>query len=63
MRARPLEQKGQLIKDFSKFAMDKFCEGEFKPVIDKVFPMTEVKEAHEYMEDKKNKGKIVLKVL
>ena len=63
MRARPLEQKGQLVKDFSKFALDKFREGEFKPVVDKVFPIMEVKEAHEYMEGKKNKGKIILKVL
>ncbi len=34
--------------------------GAIKPVIDKVFPVEQVKEAHKYIEDRKTKGKIVL---
>ncbi len=38
-------------------------EGTFKPVIDKVFPLEAAKEAHQHMLDRKNFGKIVLKIV
>ena len=60
MRARPLEYKKRIVADFSDFAGDKFASGELKPIIDKHFKLSEAAQAHEYMEAKKNKGKIVL---
>src|SRR5690606_6781000 len=37
-------------------------QGAFKPVVDKVFPLEEAAAAQQHMEDRKNFGKIVLKV-
>jgi NADPH:quinone reductase-like Zn-dependent oxidoreductase len=39
-----------------------FKKGELKPIVDRVFPIAEVQEAHRYMEANKNIGKIVLSV-
>jgi NADPH:quinone reductase-like Zn-dependent oxidoreductase len=36
--------------------------GRVKPVVDKVFPLTEARQAHEYLALKKQFGKVVLKV-
>lgn len=60
MRARPRQFKEKIVAEFTAFAGDKFETGEMKPIIDKQFKLSECKEAHEYMEAKKNKGKIVL---
>ena len=60
MRARPKQFKEKIVAEFTAFAGDKFDTGEMKPIIDKQFKLSECKEAHEYMEAKKNKGKIVL---
>lgn len=62
MRARPREYKEKIVREFSQFAGNKFETGELKPIIDKTFKLSEAKEAHQYMEAKKNKGKIVLVV-
>ena len=60
MRARPREYKEKIVREFSQFAGDQFETGELKPIIDKTFTLSDAKEAHQYMEAKKNKGKIVL---
>ncbi len=60
MRARPQAFKEEIVANFTSFAGDKFSTGELKPIIDKQFQLSDAKEAHEYMEAKKNKGKIVL---
>ena len=62
LRARSLDYKIQLTKDFSAFALPKFASGELQPVVDSVYDWTEVAEAHRYMERNMNKGKIILKV-
>ena len=62
LRARPLDYKIALTKDFSNFAMPLFNQGQLKPVIDSVFDWTEVVKAHQYMEANRNIGKIVLKI-
>ena len=33
-----------------------------KPVVDKVFPFNEIRKAHEYLESRKNFGKVVIKI-
>jgi len=35
-------------------------DGKLKPVIDKVFPFTEAAQAHEYIQARKNLGKVLL---
>ena len=36
------------------------CEGRVKPVVDRVFPVSQVRAAHEYVESRKAFGKVVL---
>lgn len=60
MRARPKQYKEKIVREFSEFAGSKFETGELKPIIDKTYKLSQAMEAHQYMEAKKNKGKIVL---
>lgn len=60
LRARKIEYKERLIQDFKSQFLDKFTTQELKPVIDKVFDWSDVIQAHQYMEDNKNMGKIIL---
>ncbi len=62
LRARPLDYKIALTKDFRLFAWDAFATGDLKPIVDSVYDWNEVAEAHRYMESNENKGKIVLKI-
>jgi NADPH:quinone reductase-like Zn-dependent oxidoreductase len=38
------------------------ADGRLKPVVDKVFPLAEARQAHEYLAQKKQFGKVVLKI-
>ena len=60
LRARPREQKEEIVKSFTKFAIGKLESGEFKPQVDTSFPLAEASSAHEHMAAAKNKGKIIL---
>lgn len=62
LRARTLNYKMGLTKDFSDFAMKRFATGSLKPVIDSIYSWTDVRAAHSYMESNKNKGKIILTI-
>lgn len=61
LRSRTDEYKIKLTKEFFSFAMPLFQERKLKPVIDKIFPITDVQAAHQYMQENRNKGKIVLR--
>ncbi|GGH77069.1 putative PIG3 family NAD(P)H quinone oxidoreductase [Pullulanibacillus pueri] len=60
LRSRSLEYKERLTDEFAIWALPLFKAGKITPVVDRVFPIEKVKEAHEYMEANKNIGKIVL---
>lgn len=60
LRARDLAYKIRLTRDFLAFAGNKFETGNLKPVIDSIFGLSEVREAHQRMEANLNSGKIVL---
>jgi len=62
LRARTLEYKIGLTKDFSDYALPKFENGELQPVIDSIFDWKDVVNAHRKMEANLNSGKIILKV-
>lgn len=62
LRARTLEYKIGLTRDFINFALSKFENGALKPVIDTIMDWTQVVEAHQLMESNKNSGKIILNV-
>ncbi|UOQ46645.1 NAD(P)H-quinone oxidoreductase [Gracilibacillus caseinilyticus] len=54
--------KAELSDDFLKKTSEYFEDKSIKPVVDQVFPIEEVADAHRHMESNKNIGKIILKV-
>jgi NADPH:quinone reductase-like Zn-dependent oxidoreductase len=60
LRGRPLEEKATLIQAFAHRIVPLFASEILVPVIDRVFPLEEVSQAHELMESNTNFGKIVL---
>ena len=40
--------------------MDKIKDGRYTPMVDKVFPMEDIRDAHEYLEHRKQMGKVVV---
>uniref|UniRef100_A0A7S4HZX1 Enoyl reductase (ER) domain-containing protein n=1 Tax=Vannella robusta TaxID=1487602 RepID=A0A7S4HZX1_9EUKA len=60
LRARDLQYKEKLAAAIRDYCLPKILDGSFKIFIDREFPVGEIKEAHEYMEANKNKGKIVI---
>lgn len=61
LRARPLEEKIALARDFATHAIPLFEAGLLKPVIDRVMLFAEIRAAHELMESNATFGKIVLR--
>jgi putative PIG3 family NAD(P)H quinone oxidoreductase len=62
LRSRPREYKTRLNREFASFALPLLEQGTLRPVIDRVFPWEEVREAHRYMEQNKNIGKVVMRL-
>jgi len=62
LRSRPVSEKGEIATEFVRRAMPKFADRTIVPIIEKVFPIDQVAEAHSMMEQDKHFGKIVLKV-
>lgn len=62
LRSRPIEQKIQLTQEIAKHVMPGFSRGILRPVVDRVMPFEEIADAHRYMEDNRNFGKIILRV-
>jgi NADPH:quinone reductase len=60
LRARPLEEKISLAREFSLRAIPLFAEGKLRPVIDRVVPFSDIRSAHEAMAANETFGKIVL---
>lgn len=56
------EYKKDLTKEFVNVAMPLFEQGKIKPIVDKVFPLEEIQDAHRHMEANKNLGKIIVRV-
>lgn len=61
LRARPLEEKIALARDFAAHAIPLFEAGRLKPVIDHVVPFAEIRAAHDLMESNETFGKLVLR--
>lgn len=58
LRSRDEDYQGKL-RDRLETYCPEFGSGKFKIIVDKVLPWEEIQEAHKYMEDAKNTGKIV----
>jgi tumor protein p53-inducible protein 3 len=62
LRSRSVEDKIALTKEFTDFAMPRFMDGRLRPIIDSIWDMEQVEEAHAYMESNKNTGKIIMQI-
>ncbi|HJU54077.1 MAG TPA: NAD(P)H-quinone oxidoreductase [Pyrinomonadaceae bacterium] len=62
LRARSVEEKAEATRRFAAHVVPLLERGTVRPVIDKVYSMDEVREAHERLESNASFGKIVLKI-
>lgn len=62
LRRTPLPQKTALTHAFMEFALPRFEQDTLRPVIDRVYALSQAAEAHRYMETNANIGKIILRV-
>jgi putative PIG3 family NAD(P)H quinone oxidoreductase len=62
LRSRPVSEKGEIVAEFTRRALPKFADRTIVPIIEKVFPLDQIVEAHRMMEEDKHFGKIVLKI-
>ena len=63
MRPQSIDEKIAITQRFADRWLPELKRGVLKPVIDSVFPLAEVRQAHAYMEANRNFGKIILKVI
>jgi NADPH:quinone reductase len=61
LRARPLEEKIVLAREFAERGVPLFESGALKPVVDRVFSFDQIRDAHKLMESNATFGKIVLR--
>ena len=62
LRARPLEEKIAVTRQFEAEILPHFDLGTLRPVIDRRFTLDEIADAHRYMESNANFGKILIGV-
>ena len=62
LRTRTLADKIDITRRFQENWLPLLTAGRIKPIIDCRFPLEQAAEAHHYMEDNKNFGKIILEV-
>lgn len=62
LRSRPVAEKGEIVAEFTRRALPKFADRTIVPIIEKVFSIDQVADAHRMMEEDKHFGKIVLRI-
>lgn len=62
MRPRSIAEKAQIARDLEAHVWPLLAGGEVKVIVDRVFPFTQVAEAHRYLEAGAHIGKVILKV-
>ena len=62
LRSRPVKDKADIVAEFTRTALPKFADRTIVPIIEKVFTLDEIVEAHRMMEEDRHFGKIVIKV-
>jgi NADPH:quinone reductase len=63
LRARPLEEKILATRAFAAQVVPLLDRGAVRPVVDRVFPLERVADAHRYLESNATFGKVVIDVL
>jgi putative PIG3 family NAD(P)H quinone oxidoreductase len=62
LRSRPVAEKGDIVAEFTRRALPKFADRSIVPIIEKVFSIDQVADAHRMMEADKHFGKIVMRI-
>ena len=62
LRPRSLEEKIEIRRKFEERFWPLLVDGTLEPVIDSVFPLPDAGEAHEYVRQNRNIGKVILQV-
>ena len=60
LRPQSADVKAKIAQDLSQYILPHLNTQKIKPVVDKVFPMSEVVQAHEYMASNQHIGKLIL---
>jgi tumor protein p53-inducible protein 3 len=63
LRARSIDYKIDLVKRFQDEAIQGFEDGTLQVRTDKVWPMEQIADAHQYMEDNLTMGKLIIVVI
>jgi putative PIG3 family NAD(P)H quinone oxidoreductase len=62
LRSRPVTEKGEIVAEFTRRALPRFADRTVVPIIERIFTIDQVVDAHRMMEEDKHFGKIVLKI-
>jgi putative PIG3 family NAD(P)H quinone oxidoreductase len=62
LRRRPLEEKLEAAQLLARHLVPLFADNRLKPIVDKTFPLDQAAQAHAYVEQNKNFGKVVLEL-
>jgi NADPH:quinone reductase len=62
LRSRPLEEKIEATQRFAREVVPLFATRKLRPSIDRTYSLREIQEAHAYMEENQNTGKIVIRI-
>ena len=60
MRSRSVEEKAHIAQELKQYVWPLIAEGKIKPIINAIFPLTEVGKAHQLMESGDLIGKVML---
>lgn len=62
LRARPAAEKARIMAAVREVVWPHVADGAVKPLIDRTFPLEQVREAHEYLDSGTHRGKVLLTV-
>jgi len=62
LRTRTLEEKLAVTRRFATGVLPLLANGKVKPVIDHVYPLEQIGEAHKAMGENRNFGKLIVRV-
>ncbi|MEO8276859.1 MAG: NAD(P)H-quinone oxidoreductase [Thermoanaerobaculia bacterium] len=60
LRARPIEEKSELVRGFSEFGLTRLADGRLRAVVDRRFPFAEAAAAYACLERERPLGKVLL---
>ena len=62
LRARPVEEKAEIVRSFRAQFGDALAAQRIGPIIDQVFPLEEAQRAHDHVRASDHFGKVILRV-